>query len=196
MNNFLEIAQQDLLAPAGLTEQELQKVLASVLGNSIDNADLYFQSTYSESWMLEDSIIKGGSYNIDRGVGVRAMSGEKTGFAYSDDIVMPALESAAQAARSISRQGGDKQIKVWEWTTGHELYLPVNPLISLSENEKVALLQRVDVYTRKLDPRVIQVNVSLAADYETMLVMVVVSTVMRAAADVLIIVRCWKTIRR
>jgi TldD protein len=171
MNNFLEIAQQDLLAPAGLTEQELQKVLASILGNSIDNADLYFQSTYSESWVLEDSIIKGGSYNIDRGVGVRAMSGEKTGFAYSDDIVMPALVSAAQAARSISKQGGDKQIKAWKWTTGHALYLPVNPLTSLSENEKVALLQRVDVYTRKLDPRVIQVNVSLAAEYETILVM-------------------------
>jgi TldD protein len=171
MNNFLEIARQDLLAPAGLTEQQLQKVLASILGNSIDNADLYFQSTYSESWVLEDGIIKGGSYNIDRGVGVRAMSGEKTGFAYSDDIVMPALESAAQAARSISRQGGDKSIQSWKWTTGHELYLPVNPLISLSENEKVALLQRVDAFTRQQDPRVIQVNVSLAAEYETILVM-------------------------
>lgn len=171
MNNFLEIARNDLLAPAGITETQLQRVLSSVLGHSIDNADLYFQSTYSESWALEDSIIKGGSYNIDRGVGVRAMSGEKTGFAYADDILMPALEQAAQAARSISTDVGVQAIKSWKWTTGHELYLPVNPLISLSETDKVSLLQQVDAHARKLDPRVIQVNVSLAAEYETILVM-------------------------
>src|SRR5580765_5082273 len=103
MTNFLEIARHDLLDPAGLTDNQLQQVLSKILGNTIDNADLFFQSTYSESWVLEDGIIKGGSYSIDRGVGVRAMSGEKTGFAYSDDIVMPALEQAALAARSISK---------------------------------------------------------------------------------------------
>src|SRR5688572_909363 len=102
MTNFLEIARRNLLEPAGLTDNQLQTILGTVLGHSIDNADLYFQSTYSEAWVLEDGIIKGGSYDIDRGVGVRAMSGEKTGFAYSDDIVMPALEQAASAARSIS----------------------------------------------------------------------------------------------
>jgi len=171
MNNFLEIARQDLLDPAGLTEKQLQHVLSSILGNNIDNADLYFQSTYSESWVLEDGIIKGGSYNIDRGVGVRAMSGEKTGFAYSDDIMMPALEKAAQAARSITKQGGEQSVQAWKWAAGHELYLPINPLISLSEHDKVALLQRVDAYTRQQDPRVIQVNVSLAAEYETIMVM-------------------------
>lgn len=171
MNNFLEIARRDLLEPAGITDNQLQNVLSSVLGNTVDNADLYFQSTYSETWVLEDGIIKGGSYNIDRGVGVRAMSGEKTGFAYSDDILMPALDQAAHAARSISKQGGHQAIKAWKWTTGHELYLPVNPLDSLNENEKIALLQRVDAYTRQQDPRVIQVNVSLAAEYETVLVM-------------------------
>src|SRR5579864_2499437 len=126
--NFLELARHDLLDPAGLTDNQLQNVLGNMLGNTVDNADLY-----SESWVLEDGIIKGGSYNIDRGVGVRAMSGEKTGFAYSDDIVMPALEQAAEAARSISQQGGEQAIKSWRWTTGHELYLPVNPLISLNE---------------------------------------------------------------
>src|SRR5476651_2087872 len=136
-NNFLEIAKTDLLTPTGITEQQLQKVLSSILGKNIDNADLYFQSTYSESWVLEDGIIKGGSYDIDRGVGVRAMSGEKTGFAYSDDIMMPALEQAAQAARSISKHGGAQSINVWQKAPSHELYLPVNPLISLNENEKV-----------------------------------------------------------
>jgi len=120
---------------------------------------------------LEDGIIKGGSYNIDRGVGVRVMSGEKTGFAYSDDILMPALEQAARAARSISQSGGHQAIESWKWTTGHQLYLPINPLQSLNENEKIALLQRIDAYARQQDSRVIQVNVSLAAEYETILVM-------------------------
>lgn len=171
MTNFLEIAKRDLLAPAGLTEQELQRVLGSMLGHSIDNADLYFQSICSESWVLEDGIIKGGSYNIDRGVGVRAMSGEKTGFAYSDDILMPALEEAALAARSISKDDGTQAISASRWTKGHDLYLPGNPLVSISETEKVALLQKVDAYARKEDPRVIQVNVSLAAEFETVLIM-------------------------
>jgi len=106
MTDILQIAQHDLLDPAGLTDNQLQNVLFKLAGTNIDYADLYFQSTYSESWVLEDGIIKGGSFDIDRGVGVRAMSGEKTGFAYADDIVMPALESAVQAARSIVRQGG------------------------------------------------------------------------------------------
>jgi TldD protein len=171
MANFLEIAKKDLLEPAGLTENQLQNVLSSVLGNSVDNADLYFQSTYSESWVFEDGIIKGGSYNIDRGVGVRAMSGEKTGFAYSDDIVMPALESAAMAARSIGKKGGNQVVKSWQWTKGHELYLPMNPLNSFSEHDKIALLQQVDAYARQQDPRVIQVNISLAAEYETIMVL-------------------------
>jgi TldD protein len=171
MTNFLEIARRDLLEPAGLTDNQLEHVLSGVLGSSIDNADLYFQSSYSESWVLEDGIIKGGSFNIDRGVGVRAMSGEKTGFAYSDDIVMPALEQAAHAARTISKTGGQQEVKSWKWSSGHELYLPSNPLASLSETDKVALMQRVDACARQADPRVIQVNVSLAAEYETILIM-------------------------
>ena len=92
MANFLDIAKRDLLDPAGITDSQLQNILGNVLGTTIDNADLYFQSSYSESWVLEDGIIKGGSFGIDRGVGVRAMSGEKTGFAYSDDIILPSLE--------------------------------------------------------------------------------------------------------
>ncbi|MHB1949004.1 MAG: metalloprotease TldD [Gammaproteobacteria bacterium] len=171
MTNFLDIARKNLLDPAGLTDNQLQAILNNVLGGSVDNADLYFEATYSESWVLEDGIIKNGSYNMDRGVGVRAMSGEKTGFAYSDDIIMPALEQAAQAARSISKQSGHQAINTYQWTRGHELYLPINPLNSLNENEKIALLQRVDAFTRQQDPRVIQVTVSLAAEYDTVLIM-------------------------
>src|SRR6185437_6374227 len=105
-------------------------------------ADLYFQSSYSKSWVLEDGIIKGGSYNIDRGVGVRALSGEKTGFAYSDDIVLPALEQAAKAARSIAHHSGEGKVKVWGKTSAsNELYLPIDPLLTMSEHDKIALLQ-------------------------------------------------------
>lgn len=186
MTNFLDIARQNLLEPAGLTENHLETVLSNVLGNAIDNADLYFQATSSETWVLEDGIIKGGSYNIDRGVGVRAMSGEKTGFAYSDDIVMPALEQAASAARSITKHGGQQQITAWHKEPGQQLYLPINPLLSLNENEKVALLQRVDAYARAQDPRVTHVTVNLAAEYDTILV---VASDGHLAADVRPLVR-------
>lgn len=171
MSNFLDMACKSLLDPAGLTENELQTILSNVLGTTIDNADLYFQSTASEGWVLEDGIIKNGSYNIDRGVGVRAMSGEKTGFAYSDDIVIPALKQAALAARSICKTGGKNAIQAWQRTRGHDLYLPTNPLNSLTESEKVNLLQKVDEFTRSLDPRIIQVTISLAAEHDTILVM-------------------------
>ncbi|MFZ2315518.1 MAG: metalloprotease TldD [Gammaproteobacteria bacterium] len=171
MTDVLEIVRHDLLDPAGLTDQQLQNVLYKLAGRQIDYADLYFQSTYSESWILEDSIIKGGSFDIDRGVGVRAMSGEKTGFAYADDIMMPALEQAAQAARSIAKQGGERGVQAWQKLPGHKLYSPVNPLHSLTEKEKVSLLQSVDSYIRQKDSRIVQVSVSLAGEYETILVM-------------------------
>lgn len=171
MTDILKIVRHDLLDPAGLSDTQLENVLHKLAGPNIDYADLYFQSCYSESWSLEDGIIKGGSFDIDRGVGVRAMSGEKTGFAYADDIIMPALEQAAQAARSISKQGGEQALTGWRKSVGHELYLPINPLHTLSEKDKVSLLQRVDTYIRAKDSRIIQVNVSIAGEYETVLVM-------------------------
>ena len=171
MSNLLEIVRHDLLDPAGLTDNQLHKVLHQLAGPHVDYADLYFQSTYSESWVLEDGLIKGGSFDIDRGVGIRAMSGEKTGFAYADDIVMPALLQAAQAARSISKQGGEQIVKAWHELPSHRLYQPINPLHTLSETEKVTLLQRIDTYLRQKDNRVIQVTVSLAGEYESILVM-------------------------
>jgi TldD protein len=140
-------------------------------GKNVDYADLYFQSSYSESWLLENGIIKGGSFDIDRGVGVRAISGEKTGFAYADDILMPALEQAAHAARSIVKQGDSQIVQGWHKAPGHDLYLPVNPVSSFSEVEKVSLLQRVDAYIRQKEPRVAQINISLSGEYETILIM-------------------------
>lgn len=171
MTDILKIAQHDLLESGGLTDQNLQKVLYQLAGPNIDYADLYFQSNYTESWFLEDGIIKDGNFDINRGVGVRAMSGEKTGFAYADDIVLEALEQAAKAARSIVKQSGQQVVKAWQKTPGHQLYQPVNPLHSLSEVEKIKLLQQIDAYLRKKDNRIIQVNVSLAGEYETVLVL-------------------------
>lgn len=171
MTDVLDIARHDLLDPAGLTENQLHNVILQLAGRDIDYADLFFQSTYSESWVLEDSIIKGGSFDIDRGVGVRATSGEKTGFAYADDILLPALEQAVHAARSIVKHGGSHAVQAWHKAPGHQLYQHINPLHSLTEKDKVALLQQVDSYIRKKDHRIVQVNISLAGEYETVLVM-------------------------
>lgn len=171
MTDIFEIAQRDLLEPAGLTDKELGNVLEKLAGKQIDYADLYFQSTYTESWGLEDSIIKSGSFDIDRGVGVRAMCGEKTGFAYADDILMPAIDQAAQAARSIASAGGNHAMQAWRKAKVHDLYQPLNPLHSLSETAKTRLLHEIDAYLRAKDARVIQVSVSLAGEYETIMVM-------------------------
>lgn len=171
MTDVLDLAKHDLLIPGGLTDHHLQNVIHTLAGRNIDYADLYFQSTYSESFALENGIIKSGSFDIDRGVGVRAISGEKTGFAYADDIEMPALLQAANAARSIVKQGDEQPVQVFHKRSAHELYQPINPLHSLSENDKVALLQKVENYIRAKESRLVQVNVSLAGEYETVLVM-------------------------
>lgn len=167
----LEIAENMLLAPAGLTEQQLQNILGQVLGYTVDSADMYFQSTTHESWVLEDGIIKEGAHGIERGVGVRAITGEKTGFAYSDDIILPALEQAANAAKSIARSGGEGQVQAWSRVKTHNLYPAKNPLPSLSELDKVALLQRINAEAHRLDPRIKHVVVSLAGVHEVILVM-------------------------
>ncbi|MGD8407421.1 MAG: metalloprotease TldD [Thiohalophilus sp.] len=166
----LDIAQQVLLAPGGLGEQDLQQTLDQLLGHSIDSADLYFQLARQESWVLEDGIVREGSHNIEQGVGVRAISGEKTGFAYSDEIVLPALSEAANAARAIARQGQSGQIQSWQRRAGHSLYQPADPLESLETADKIALLQALDQEARRQDPRVKQVIVSLAGVQEVVMV--------------------------
>ncbi len=186
MKDLLEVARQDLLAPSGLTDTQLQQVLHRLAGRNIDYADLYFQSSYSETWAMEEGILKSGSFDIDRGVGVRAVSGDKTGFAYADDILLPALKQAAHAASSIVKHGGEHMIKAWRKQQGHDLYTVNNPLQSLNEQEKVELLQRVDRYLRAKDPRIVQVHVSLAGEYETILIL---STDGNMAGDVRPLIR-------
>ena len=110
----IESVMADMLAPAGLEERHLSKTLGSILRGGVDYADLYFQVSRQESWTLEDGIIREGSFNLDQGVGVRAVSGEKTGLAYSDELMLPALEHAARAARAIARQGESRQVPAWQ----------------------------------------------------------------------------------
>lgn len=165
-------AREILLDPAGLTENQLHMVLDRLLLPSVDMADLYFQVTHSESWLLEDSIIKNGSFNIERGVGVRAISGEKTGFAYSDDIILPALESAANMAASIVGKGQHGRMQVWQKKSPvTPLYQSFDPIQSFSERDKLHLLRQVDEVARAMDPRIQHVNVSLIGVHETILIL-------------------------
>jgi len=159
-----------LLAPYALDANRLDTVFGQILAHRVDYADLYFQYARSESWSLEEGIVKSGSFNIDQGVGVRAVSGEKTAFAYSDDISLPALEAAAQTTRAIARQGQAGRTQVAKRATGHNLYVPHDPIASLQDPMKVALLERVERQARALDPRVTQVMAWLAGEYEVVLV--------------------------
>ncbi|WP_109511400.1 metalloprotease TldD [Pseudomonas ovata] len=161
---------EHLLAPGGLNLDTLQSVLGELAGPGIDAADLYFQGMISESWALEDGIVKEGSFNLDQGVGVRAQSGEKTGFAYSNAINLEALSAAARAARSISRAGQNGRVQAFTTQDVAQLYASDNPLEVLSRAEKVELLKRIDVATRALDPRIQQVSVSMAGVWERILV--------------------------
>jgi TldD protein len=158
-----------MLEPAGLDERNLNATLGGMMRGGVDYADLYFQVSRHESWTLEDGIIREGSFNLDQGVGVRAVSGEKTGFAYSDELVMPALERAAGAARAISRQGQDKRVQAWSRSSGKQLYSVDDPTTSIDDKQKTALLCEIDAATRDLDSRVEQVIVSLASSQDLIL---------------------------
>jgi len=136
----------------------------------VDYADLYFQVTRQESWSLEDGIVREGSFSVDQGVGVRANSGEKTGFAYSDELVLPALESAAGAARAIARQGQEKSVQAWQRSDAVALYPMSDPTTSIDDEQKTRLLLELDAATRELDSRIEQVMISLASSQELFLV--------------------------
>jgi TldD protein len=167
--NNLQLVRQHILEPAGLSERELERVFGQLMAPGIDNADLFFQATRHEGWVLEDGIVKEGSRSLDQGVGVRAISGEQTGFAYSDEILLPALLEASGAARAIARSGASRQLQAWQSGGGLSLYQPLNPLDSLTAEDKIDLLRRLDAEARRLDPRVEQVIVSLAAVHDMVL---------------------------
>ncbi|MBV8496951.1 MAG: metalloprotease TldD, partial [Gammaproteobacteria bacterium] len=154
----LALARELILRPGGLDDARLERVFGEVLSHSVDFADLYFQLTHQESWSLEDGIVKDGSASIEQGVGVRALAGEKTGFAYSDEIVLPALTEASRAARAIAMHGGERQVQAWRARAGHQLYLPADPGAAFAAEDKVAWLERIDREARRADPRVVHVT--------------------------------------
>ena len=168
----LAVAREVLLTPFGLDEDKLLKTLGTMFTHKVDYADLYFQFTKSEGWSLEEGIVKTGSFSIDQGVGVRAVSGDKTAFSYSDEISERALLEAAAATRTIARAGSGK-VKVAKSMLqqgGRDLYLPNDPLASLDATAKVKLLERVEKMARAKDPRVVQVMAGLAGEYDVVLV--------------------------
>ena len=172
MTDAIDIAQKTLLSPVGLEQSQLEQLLGDLMGPAIDYGDIYLQSEHSESWMIEDSIIKNGSFHISKGVGLRAISGEQVGFAHCDEFMMPALLQAARSARSIANQGQTKsQAILAPQKTSPMLYQPQNPLNSVSAEEKTSWLQAIDTYLKKKDPRVDDVIASMAASYEVVYIL-------------------------
>lgn len=170
MTDSLGLARQRLLEPGGLDDNDLARVLGRLMGARIDAGDLYFQHASREVWSLEDGRVRNASHSVEQGVGIRAVSGEKTGFAYADDIVLPALIQASDAASAIARSGQAGQVAPWRSQSLVPLYGPDDPLDSLPAADKVDLLRRIDAYARSLDPRVSQVMVNMAASHDTILV--------------------------
>jgi len=174
MIDSFAVADQYLLAPYELNATRLQDVFGQILTHQIDYADIYFQYSRSEGWVLEEGIVKSGSFSIDQGVGVRAISGEKTAFAYSDDISSQALISAARATRAIAAQGGGTQARITALSGNNiqqALYYPsLDPIALCQDADKIGLLERLEKFTRALDKRVIQVMASLAGEYEVIMV--------------------------
>ncbi|HAZ55337.1 MAG TPA: metalloprotease TldD, partial [Franconibacter helveticus] len=182
----LNLVTEQLLSANGLNHQDLFSILGQLSERRLDYGDLYFQSSYHESWVLEDRIIKDGSWNIDQGVGVRAISGEKTGFAYADQISRLAMEQSAGAARSIVREMGEGRSHTLGAVEHKSLYTSHDPLQSMSREEKLEILKRVDKAARAADTRVQEVTASLTGVYELILVAATDGTL---AADVRPLVR-------
>ncbi len=167
----IDIATKALLEPAGLSLSQVSEVLQRILGNAIDSADIYFQVSEQSTWSLEDSIIKRGTYTLDKGVGVRAVAGEKTGFAYSDDIMLTALTNAADAAKSIARRGQQGQLQIAPSKLITPRYPAIDPQSSIEDIDNVRLLQQIDALARSLDKRVKHVMASISSVYEVIYLM-------------------------
>jgi TldD protein len=172
----LAIAQGLMLDPFGIAEADLARALATIREHRVDDADLYFQTTRHEGWSLEEGIVKSGSFSIDQGVGVRAVAGEKTAFAYSDDLSVASLMDAARTVRTIAAAGQNRRVKVAAKPPKPRiagmrvLYAPTDPIATLDSTQKVALLEKAEKLARSKDPRVVQVMASLGAEYDVVLV--------------------------
>ena len=169
----LAIAQSLMLEPFGLSETSMSQALATIREHRVDDADLYFQTTRHEGWSLEEGIVKSGSFSIDQGVGVRAVAGEKTAFAYSDDLSVESLLDAARTVRTIAAAGQNKRVKLErkpKIAAMRTLYAPTDPIATLDSTQKVALLEKTEKLARSKDPRVVQVMAGLSAEYDVVLI--------------------------
>ncbi len=166
----LEIARATLLTPFGVDDVATQRVFGTILAHRADDADLFFQYNRSEGWTLEEGEVKSGSFSIDQGVGVRVVSGEKTAFAYADDIRPEALEAAAQVTRAIAASGGDRRAPAPLVNPGHSLYAPIDPVAQFDDAAKVRILETLERFARAADPRVKQVIGRLSGEYDVVLV--------------------------
>ncbi|MFZ3321400.1 MAG: metalloprotease TldD [Usitatibacter sp.] len=166
----LDIAKATLLTPFGVDEVATRKVFGTILTHKADEADLYFQYSRSESWALEEGEVKSGSYNIDQGVGVRVVAGEKTAFAYADDINPDALDAAAKVTRAIAADGGRDVPGRALVRSGHALYAPIDPVAQFDDSAKVKVLETLERFARAADPRVKQVMGRLSGEYDVVLV--------------------------
>lgn len=168
---YMNQAQSLLLTPFDLDENHLASTLGRLMARGVDFADLYFQYSRSEGWSLEEGQVKSGSFHIGQGVGVRAVSGEKTAFAYSDEIAVPSLLQAADTVRALGQGGSSTAVGLKGVPVPRSsLYADIDPLLTLEDAQKVALLERLEAMARALDPRVTQVMASLAGEYEVVLV--------------------------
>jgi TldD protein len=170
MSDTLKLAEEQLLQPGGLDQADLGKVLSHLMGASIDAGDLYFQNSRREVWSLEDGRVRDASHSVEQGVGIRAISGEKTGFAYADEIELASLMQASESARAIARHGASGTVQALQRRSPAPLYGADDPLLGMAAGDKVDLLRRIDAYARSLDPRVDQVMINLAAAHDTILV--------------------------
>ncbi|MFT5549049.1 MAG: TldD protein, partial [Candidatus Azotimanducaceae bacterium] len=171
MSSILQQVTNQILEPTGLTINQLNGFLDGLQSQHIDAGDLYFQTSQQESWVMDGGIIREGSFNIEKGVGIRAMSGEKTGFAYCDDLQFNAIEQAVKNARAIASHGQNRETQVaLNSNTFNELYLSANPVDGRHAEDKVELLKKLDIYTRSLDSRIEQVIISLSGGIEHILI--------------------------
>ncbi len=166
----LNLAQRILLEPAGLDSSHLQQVIGRILTVPVDLADVYLQFSRFESWVLEDGMVKEGAHGIEQGFGIRAVCGDKTGFAYSDVIAFDTLMEAATNVRAIARHAASAREVIAAPRSRQQLYPIIDPLQQLTSEEKIDLLRRLDTLARQSDPRIEQVIVSLAGNYEVILI--------------------------
>ncbi|PIQ43180.1 MAG: metalloprotease TldD [Gammaproteobacteria bacterium CG11_big_fil_rev_8_21_14_0_20_46_22] len=191
MSSLVSQVEHDLLQAANLSAGKLEQTLHDLMRKRVDFADIYVQSCYQESWLLENSQVKEGHFDVQQGAGVRAIQGEKTGLAYADDLELKAIQQASNAAAAIVRSGHGQQHAVTKVKQASNLYVVDNPINALTPQEKIRVLQEVDAYIRAQDPAVKEVMVSLSGVHEEILVMATDNTLV---ADIRPLVRCNVTV--